>query len=218
MASIPVVPEVAPEQGAFSSLADFAERFTAAAALLVVSPVLCCSAGVLAVLARRGPLIAHRRVGRDGSILWMLKLRTMWPANAGRHPFTWIEYIDDPAGPAEKGADDPRVVHAFARFCRRHSIDELPQLLHVVLGEMSLIGPRPLTAAELSRYYGPDQPEILAVRPGIAGLWQISGRNRLTYAERRKFDLHLVRHRSWRLSLRILLRSLIEVWTGANAW
>lgn len=211
--------EAVPEQSASALLADFAERLAAAAALLAASPVVCCSAAVLAALSRRSPLIAHRRVGRHGATLWMVKIRTMWDREASQDwRFAWIEYIDDPAGPPEKHADDPRIPHAFARFCRRHSIDELPQLLHVVLGEMSLVGPRPLTAAELDRYYGPNQPEILAVKPGIAGLWQISGRNRLSYAERRKLDLHLVRHRSWRLSLRILARSFVEVWTGADAW
>jgi lipopolysaccharide/colanic/teichoic acid biosynthesis glycosyltransferase len=83
---------------------------------------------------------------------------------------------------------------------------------------MSLVGPRPLTAAELRRYYGEDTDEILAAKPGIAGLWQVSGRNRLTYAQRRQFDLQLVRRRSLRLCLRILIRSLAEVWNGANSW
>jgi exopolysaccharide production protein ExoY len=219
VASIPLLREAAPEQGAAALLTDFAERLAAALTLIATGPVLCCSAAILAALSGRSPLIAHRRVGRHGAALWMLKLRTMWETEPGanRH-FAWIEYIDDPGGPLEKDSGDPRIPHAFARFCRRHSIDELPQLLHVLLGEMSLVGPRPLTSLELDRYYGPDQPEILAVKPGIAGLWQISGRNRLTYAERRKLDLHLVRHRSWRLSLRILVRSFVEVWRGGNAW
>ena len=147
----------------------------------------------------------------------MLKLRTMWdrPTLSRR---AWIEFIDDPAGSLQKAAHDTRVRSVFARFCRRHSIDELPQLLHVVRGEMSLVGPRPLTAEELSRYYGPDAPEILDAKPGIAGLWQVSGRNRLTYAERLALDLKLVRERSPRMYLRILIRTAAEVWRGANSW
>jgi lipopolysaccharide/colanic/teichoic acid biosynthesis glycosyltransferase len=97
-------------------------------------------------------------------------------------------------------------------------LDELPQLLHVIRGEMALVGPRPLTAEELSRHYGEDAVEILQAKPGIAGLWQVSGRNRLTYAERKEFDLQLVRHGSARLYLRILLRTVAEVWSGANSW
>jgi lipopolysaccharide/colanic/teichoic acid biosynthesis glycosyltransferase len=118
----------------------------------------------------------------------------------------------------QKAADDPRVPNAFARFCRRHSIDELPQLLHVVRGEMSLVGPRPLTAWELRRYYGADADEILEAKPGMVGLWQVSGRNRLTYQQRRELDLQLVRGRSLRLYLRILIGTLAEVFTGANSW
>ena len=106
------------------------------------------------------------------------------------------------AGPDLKSPDDPRVASSFARFCRRHSIDELPQLWHVVSGEMSLVGPRPVTEGELHRYYGAHASEVLQVKPGLAGLWQVSGRNRLTYAERCRLDLRLVRERSIPLVLR----------------
>ena len=195
------------------------ERIASAAALIAATPVICLSAAALAISSGRSPFIAHRRVGWHGSPLWMLKLRTMWGEDAdGSQRPSWIEYIDDPQGPQLKQPADARVPNAFARFCRRHSIDELPQLLHVIRGEMSLVGPRPLTARELREHYGTDVPEVLDAKPGIAGLWQISGRNRLTYAERRKFDLELVRGRSPRMYLRILAGSLAEVFSGANSW
>jgi len=179
--------------------------------------VLLLSALALAVLSRRSPLIAHRRVGWRGETLWMLKLRTMW-GGGDDCSRGWIQYIDDSIGPENKTQRDPRVPNAFARFCRRHSIDELPQLLHVIRGAMSLVGPRPLTAIELQRYYGEDASEVLEAKPGIAGLWQVSGRNRLTYAERRALDLKLVRSRSQGMYVRILLRAAAEVWHGANSW
>lgn len=216
MASIPILRETATPA---SLPAEWQERSAAALILTVASPLLLVSAAVLAMLSRRSPLIAHRRVGWRGETLWMLKLRTMWDSGEneakGR---SWIEYIDDPIGPEDKSERDPRVRHAFARFCRRHSIDELPQLLHVMRGEMSLVGPRPLTAVELRRYYGEDASEVLEAKPGIAGLWQVSGRNRLTYAERRVLDLKLVRGRSRGMYVRILLRAAAEVWSGANTW
>jgi lipopolysaccharide/colanic/teichoic acid biosynthesis glycosyltransferase len=106
----------------------------------------------------------------------MLKLRTMWNGPARWNG--WIEYIDDYEGPEQKRAGDPRVSNWFARFCRRHSIDELPQLWHVITGKMSLVGPRPMTRPELQRYYGDDAEEILQVKPGSRA-WQISRRNRL---------------------------------------
>jgi exopolysaccharide production protein ExoY len=185
--------------------------------LSAVSPILCVSAVTVALLSRRSPFIAHRRVGWRGTSLWMLKLRTMWNVGTASD-LGWVEYIDDPAGPLRKEAGDARVPHAFARFCRRHSIDELPQLLHVIRGEMSLVGPRPLTAGELNRYYAADAEEILSVKPGLAGLWQVSGRNRLTYAERLAFDLRLVRTLSPRLYFRILCRTIAEVCIGRNSW
>lgn len=179
------------------------------------------SAVTLSLLSGRSPLIAHRRVGWRGCTLYMLKLRTMWN-NDGTGALSksgfWVEYIDDDAGPELKQNRDPRVRNWFARFCRRHSIDELPQLWHVVRGEMSLVGPRPVTEGEIRRHYGTDAAEVLQVKPGIAGLWQTSGRNRLTHAERRDFDLQFVRHRSPRLYLRILLRTVPEVLGGSNSW
>jgi exopolysaccharide production protein ExoY len=97
-------------------------------------------------------------------------------------------------------------------------LDEIPQLWHVMAGEMSLVGPRPLTATELDLYYGAAAQEILHVKPGLAGLWQVSGRNRLSYAERRALDLRLARNRSLRMYLRILLQTIPEVLRGSNSW
>jgi len=184
--------------------------FAAALPLLVVSGL------VIAWQSRRSPWIAHKRVGWRGSALWMLKLRTMWDER--ERSKGWIEYIDDSEGPGVKQRDDPRVASRFAQFCRRHSIDELPQLWHVIRGEMSLVGPRPMPLAELRRYYGEDAEEILQVKPGLAGLWQTSGRNRLTYSERRQLDLRWVRQRSVGMYASILLRTIPEVWRGENSW
>jgi lipopolysaccharide/colanic/teichoic acid biosynthesis glycosyltransferase len=129
-----------------------------------------------------------------------------------------VEYIEDNRGPQLKQAADPRVNSRFARFCRRQSIDELPQLWHVIRGEMSLVGPRPMTEGELRRHYQADAEEILQMKPGLAGLWQVSGRNQLSYPERRQLDLKLVRRRSIRMYLEILARAVPEVLTGANSW
>jgi lipopolysaccharide/colanic/teichoic acid biosynthesis glycosyltransferase len=172
-----------------------------------------------ALLSRTSPLIAHRRLGLGGSPLWVLKFRTMWcrgARTAGR--FALVEYIVDESGPREKGVRDHRVCSRFARFCRRHSIDELPQLLHVVRGEMSLVGPRPITDAEWKLHYRPHAAEVLDVKPGLSGLWQIMGRSRLTYEQRRDLDLALVRNRSLKLYFQILVWTVPEIWRGRNAW
>jgi exopolysaccharide production protein ExoY len=192
------------------------ERIASVAMLTALSPLVAGSALAVVIASRRSPFIAHRRVGWRGETLWMIKLRTMWDAEP-QSGSRWVERIGD-GSYEDKDPADPRVPNWFARFCRRHSIDEIPQLWHVIRGRMSLVGPRPATTEELHRHYGVDAEEMLQVKPGMAGLWQISGRNRLTYTERKKLDLKYVRERSVRMYLKILLRTIPEVLTGANTW
>ncbi len=170
------------------------------------------------VLSGRSPLIAHRRLGLNGEPFWVWKLRTMWDETRSETPAGWIEYLKDTGVPVIKGAPDPRVTSRLAAFCRRYSVDELPQLLQVVTGKLSLVGPRPLTSQELDVFYGSDSREVLSVRPGLTGLWQVMGRNRLTYAQRRRLDLFLVRKWGLGLYLRILLRTPQRVFSGRDAW
>jgi lipopolysaccharide/colanic/teichoic acid biosynthesis glycosyltransferase len=216
LASIPVLRESAPVDDLAWQTVGVCERAVAFVLLIALSPAVLICAAAIRLLSGRTPLIAHKRVGWRGSALWMLKLRTMWD-DSPKAGGILVERIDDEDGPLRKSPSDSRVPCGFARFCRRHSIDEIPQLWHVVRGEMALVGPRPVTAREIRRYYGAEADEMLQVKPGIAGLWQTSGRNRLTYTERRALDLEFVRRRSPRMYIRILLRTLPEVWSGANA-
>ncbi len=216
MASAPILREVPRGRDLTWQTVGAGERLASALLLIALGPALLACAAAIALASRRSPFIAHRRVGWRGETLWMIKLRTMWDGEPASCPH-WIEHISEEA-PDLKDARDPRIGNGFARFCRRHSIDELPQLWHVACGEMSLVGPRPLTPAELARYYGPDADELLAVKPGLAGLWQVSGRNRLTYLRRKQLDLRYVRERSLAMYLRILLRTIPEVLHGANSW
>lgn len=217
MASAPLLREAQPEGELIWHAVALCERIAALLLLIPLTPLITASALVVAMASGRSPFIAHRRVGWRGSPLWMLKLRTMWAGCATEGRSRWIEYIDDQQGPQRKHAGDPRVGGWFARFCRQHSIDEIPQLWHVIRGEMSLVGPRPLTPAEICRQYGTAARQVLRVRPGIAGLWQVSGRNRLSYAERRALDLEYVRTRSLGMYLHILCRTIPEVIHGRNS-
>ncbi len=221
MSSIPF-PSADAAEGKFSAtLADFGERFVSLILLAVLAPVLVLLALITWVLSKRSPWIAHRRVGRHGAELWVPKIRTMWAAPArltGLSEVFAVERIDDEAGPKLKGPLDARVSSRFARFCRRHSLDELPQLVLVLAGRMSLVGPRPVTAAELAEIYGADAREIVRAKPGITGLWQVSGRNLLSAETRRMLDLQSVRDRSLHLYLRVILRTLPEVFCGGNTW
>ena len=101
--------------------------------------------------------------------------------------------------------EDPRIT-PIGRFLRRSSLDELPQFLNVLRGEMSVVGPRPIVHKEIERY-GPYMDEVLAVRPGLTGLWQVSGRNNLSYAKRVRLDVAYARGRSFLLDLAIILRT-----------
>ena len=195
------------------------ERLTALLLLLVLGPFLLVVAITIVLLSGMSPLIAHRRLGYGGVPFWVLKFRTMWPRGARRQqPPAVVEYIVDEKGPRRKTARDHRISSAFARFCRRHSIDELPQLLHVVMGAMSLVGPRPITAAEARQHYRSHAAEVLGVKPGLSGLWQTRGRSRLSYEQRRNLDLALVRNRSVKQYFQILLWTVPEVFSGRNAW
>ena len=192
------------------------EPVLATLALLLLSPLIVAIGIAIAMLSRRSPLVSHMRVGWRGAPLPMLKFRTMW---TGDEPPSEAFFIEDVSGrvPASKNASDPRVTSRFAALCRRYSLDELPQLYHVMRGEMSLVGPRPITLAELEVYYGDCAGEVVSLRPGLTGLWQIAGRSRLTYEDRRQMDLRLVREASPALYLGILLRSIPKVLTGSGA-
>ena len=220
MGSVSILRESVATSQPVWQVVNVCERGAALLLLIATSPILAASALAVWKFSGRTPWIAHRRLGRRGEVLWMLKLRTMWNSPDARQdaPTGWIEYIADDAGARDKRAGDPRVGHWFARFCRKHSIDELPQLWHVVRGEMALVGPRPMTASELRQHYGADAAEVLEVKPGIAGLWQTSGRNRLTYSERRDLDLRFVRQRTLAMYAQILLRILPEICSGSNTW
>jgi len=198
------------------SIADTAERAAGCVLLALASPAIAISALTVRALSGRSPFVAHLRVGQHGQPFWTLKLRTMWDREPAQSK--WIERIV--AEPAEDGKDprDPRVVSRFAAFCRRHSIDELPQLWHVARGRMSLVGPRPLTHGEVSLYYGAHAHELLSVKPGLTGLWQVYGRSAIRFPQRSAMDLEMVRCLDARLYFKILLRTIPAIVAGNGAW
>lgn len=192
------------------------ERLVAVVALALLLPLLAAVSAIIFLLSGGAPLVAHRRVGRYGEPFWMLKFRSMWYGQ--RSGGGLVEHLPDEMVPEKRNGPDPRVTSRFAAFCRRHSIDELPQLWHVARGEMSLVGPRPMTLAEWNQHYGSSAREVLALKPGLTGLWQTRGRNRLTYHQRRRLDLFLARHYCLLLYLRILGHTVPRVIVGRDAW
>ena len=192
------------------------EPIAAAVALILTLPLAVAIGIVIAILSGRSPLIRHARVGWRGSPLPMLKFRTMWGKDLPRKCRALIEDVMD-AIPVDKRGNDPRVVSTFAAICRRYSLDEIAQLYHVARGQMSFVGPRPITRDELDAYYGPHVAEVLRLRPGMTGLWQVVGRSRLNYSRRVRLDIMLVRRASPYLYFWILLRTVPKVIRGYDA-
>ena len=201
------------------SLVNLLERIVATFCLLAFSPIFFLVAAAVVFLSGRSPFVAHRRVGRNGCELWVLKFRTMWdhPRSPNRKR-ALVERIASRSELESKHSSDPRVTSRFAAFCRKYSVDELPQLWHVLRGDMALVGPRPLTAQEILTFYGPDGGRLLLVRPGLSGLWQVNGRSSLTLQERRRLDLFMLENWSVKLYLRILQATVPCVLSGRNAW
>ncbi len=167
--------------------------------------------GLLAALVKLsspGPVFyVQKRVGRGYRRFGCIKFRTM-RADADAVLAQVLER--SPAMRAEferdfKLREDPRIT-PIGRFLRRSSLDELPQFLNVLRGEMSVVGPRPIVDKEIERY-SDYMDEVLAVRPGLTGLWQVSGRNNLSYAKRVRLDLAYARGRSFVLDFAIILRT-----------
>jgi lipopolysaccharide/colanic/teichoic acid biosynthesis glycosyltransferase len=190
------------------------ELALAALTLIVSSPITALSAA-LVYLQDHGPVIHRRRViGVGGREFDAFKLRTM-RVDADQ----WLATQQDLLERFEthhKLEQDPRVT-PIGRILRRFSIDELPQLVNVLRGEMSLVGPRMFHPSELPQY-GDAAQEILSVPPGITGLWQVSGRQELDRAARVELDLRYVRERSLKLDLLILLKTIPAALHGRGAY
>jgi exopolysaccharide production protein ExoY len=185
--------------------------------LLVLAPALLLIG--LAIWLDSGlPIIYRcRRLGLHGALITVLKFRTM---RDGSHHHLQDLLTADEMRALEytvnrKLREDPRRTR-IGTFLRKTSLDELPQLLNVLRGEMSLIGPRPYFADELR--LRPEAEEILSVRPGITGLWQVNGRSDRTFEERLALDLDYIRRRSLSLDLRIAARTLAAVLSGRGAY
>ncbi len=190
------------------------DRVGALLLLVMLSPVLLACA--LAVRLRSGGPVffTQPRVGRDGHEFRVVKFRTMVVgAEAG---LADLRHLNDHDGVLFKIRDDPRVT-AIGAALRRRSLDELPQLFNVLAGSMSLVGPRPPLPSEVSRY-GEDARRRLLVKPGITGLWQVSGRADLSWEESVRVDLDYVENWSPALDLQILWRTIPAVLRGEGAY
>ena len=165
--------------------------------------------GILVKLSSPGPVFyIQKRVGRNYRQFGCIKFRTMYknadellPNLLEKYPLMRQEFEKD-----FKLRHDPRITK-LGRFLRRSSLDELPQFFNVLKGEMSVVGPRPIVSNEINKY-SVFMEEVISVRPGLTGLWQVSGRNNLSYKKRVELDLVYARNRNFLLDLEIILLTL----------
>ncbi|MFN7630493.1 MAG: sugar transferase [Cyanobacteriota bacterium] len=167
---------------------------------------------LLVKASSRGPIFyVQKRIGRDYRPFGCIKFRTMRKGSdralqslLSSSPELQTEFSKD-----FKLKNDPRITK-LGKFLRRSSLDELPQFINVLRGEMSVVGPRPIVNDEVNRY-GYHMNEVLAVRPGMTGLWQVSGRNNLSYRQRVRLDLRYARTRNFSMDLKIVLQTVMVV-------
>jgi exopolysaccharide biosynthesis polyprenyl glycosylphosphotransferase len=201
-------------RGARRLLKEVVDRATATTLFVVLSPLM-LAAAIAVRCTRGGPvLFRHTRVGRDGRTFALLKFRTMRDRSPAELAQNEHLYGDDRLPFKSRG--DPRVT-SVGRFLRRYSIDELPQLWNVLRGQMSLVGPRPMVPQELE---GRDasMARRLLVKPGITGLWQVSGRSEVSWDERCRLDLYYVDNWSVGLDFVLLWKTFASVLRGDGAF
>jgi exopolysaccharide production protein ExoY len=190
----------------------------AVAAILLLSPLLLMLAA-LVKLSDGGPVLyGHRRVGRSGNAFRCLKFRTMVENGEqvlaeffARSPKSREEWLA-----TRKLQNDPRVTRV-GMVLRKLSLDELPQIFNILLGHMSFVGPRPVVEDELE-LYGPAADHYLRTRPGLTGLWQVSGRNDVSYGTRVAFDRHYVENWSFLADLKIIAMTIPAVFSSRGSY
>jgi lipopolysaccharide/colanic/teichoic acid biosynthesis glycosyltransferase len=206
---------VEPDRGFYLLFGKRLLDLLAGGALFLLTLPLLALLAIAVKLDAPGPVLYRStRVGRGGRPFAFYKLRSM--VRDAEKVRAQLEHLNEVSGPVFKIANDPRITRV-GRLLRRTSLDELPQLWHVLRGEMSLVGPRPPIPEEVLQYE-PWQLRRLSVRPGITCTWQVSGRSRLTFDEWMRMDIDYIEHRCFALDMRILLRTVPAVLNGEGAY
>ena len=190
------------------------DLLTASLALLVALPFLIILMIAIVVESPGNPFFVQERLGRHGELFKLLKLRTMVPDAERRR--AEVEHLNESLPPLFKAHNDPRVTR-IGRILRATSLGELPQLINVLRGDMSMVGPRPRLPYEFC-LNDPAVARRLSVKPGLAGLWQVSGRAKLNYDEALALDLQYVDNWSFWLDLKLIARTFWVVLTLRGAY
>jgi exopolysaccharide biosynthesis polyprenyl glycosylphosphotransferase len=200
--------------GPLTILKGLFDRFVAALALLMLSPALVAIAMTIKLTDRGPALFTQTRVGKDGSTFKIYKFRTMVVDAEAR--LTELMPANDLDGVLFKLRRDPRITPVGAKL-RKYSIDEFPQFINVLKGEMSLVGPRPALPSEAAKY-ADHVHRRLAVKPGLTGMWQVNGRSDLSWDESVRLDLRYVENWSFALDLQILWKTVSVLLKGSGAY
>ena len=186
--------------------------------LLGLSPLMLLISLAIIFFSKASPIYAQQRVGRNGRPFKCYKFRTMVP----QADLVLLELLKNPEIQKEwqqnhKLKQDPRVT-PIGRFLRRSSLDELPQFFNVIIGDLSVVGPRAVVREEIETHFKEQANEIFKVRPGITGLWQISGRSDLGYSTRIELDRRYVNDISLRLDMKIVARTIPILFNAKGAY
>jgi exopolysaccharide biosynthesis polyprenyl glycosylphosphotransferase len=190
------------------------DRVMALTALLLLSPLLLAFALAIRLHDQGPALFTQTRVGKDGRVFRIYKFRTMVVDAEAR--LAELQARNEHDGVLFKMRRDPRIT-AIGVYLRKYSIDELPQLLNVVRGEMSLVGPRPALPDETARY-ADHVRRRLVVKPGLTGMWQVNGRSDLSWEDSVRLDLRYVENWSFALDLQILWKTIAVILNGSGAY
>lgn len=189
------------------------DLFTSFLALLLIGWFLLIIGIIVAISLKGNPIYADKRIGRNGKVVNVLKFRSMYK-DANEHPERYLNEQQMEQFQKERKVDnDPRIA-PIGRFTRKTSIDELPQLLNIFIGNMSLVGPRPITEVELTTHFSKEQQEVLlSAKPGLTGHWQVSGRSDLDFqsGERQRLELQYFEIRGLGTDLKILFKTIPAV-------
>ena len=185
--------------------------------IVVFSPFILLISFVLILFSKANPIYYQYRVGRNGEHFRLYKFRTM-----NSNPDILTNYFNKSPDQKkyfkenQKLLHDPRITK-IGFFLREFSIDELPQLFNILKGDMSFIGPRPIVKAEISKY-GKYFEKYIEVKPGLSGLWQVSGRNDTTYDQRIKHDIFYIENQSLLLDIKIFFKTFLVVFSRKGAY
>jgi len=182
--------------------------------LIIISPLLLIVAIIIKSFDRGSVLFTQKRIGQNNKEFNVYKFRTMYEGSHEQRARVMAETNKDPR--LAKDPQDPRITKPGS-FLRRWSIDEIPQIINVLKGEMSLVGPRPPLAEEVNQYEKSETRRLL-VKPGLTGLWQVSGRSELDWEDAVRLDLYYVENWSLTLDILIIIRTAAAVWRGEGAY